>query len=889
MALPLGVRLGAYEILAPLGAGGMGEVYRARDTRLDRQVALKVLPPRLAGDPQALARFEREAKAVAALSHPNILSIFDFGTQDDLHYAVTELLDGTTLREGLGGRALPVRRALDLAVQIAHGLFAAHEKGIVHRDMKPENVFVTSGGPVKILDFGLARLEPPAVAEGTQTPTVSRHTEPGTVMGTVGYMSPEQVRGLPVDRRSDMFSFGCVLHEMLSGRRAFQRATGAETMTAILNDEPGSLEAPAALQRIVSRCLEKEPARRFQSASDLAFALQALSGSETVSVPTAPPAGRRWRALAALGVLVPAALGWVLGRRSGAPLPEEPLTSPGFTRLTNTPGVEEQPSLSSDGSSILFVGRAAGNADVYLQRVGGRNAINLTKDSPADDYAPAFSPDGARIAFRSERDGGGIFLMGATGESTKRLTDFGHDPAWSPRGDAIVVSTEHIGRTFGRASFDNELWMVTLPAGEKRLLVKGGDATQPAWSPHGDRIAFAAHVRGFTFGLFTIAAAGDSQVEVPLTQGWRAAAPVWSADGRFVYYTSEEGGTANAWRIAVDEKTGRARGDPEAVPLPASAVGGISMSGDGRQLAFGSLDDRSTIYGVDFDPVAGRIAGAPKAILRSRDRIPHSAVSPDGEWLAFWLAALHDSLWVVRFDGSDYRQLTDDKELTRGPAWSPDGKRIAFFSRRSGPLEIWAIRPDGSGLEQLSQPADGSLISPTWSPAGKRLVASRFREPGLSEESSSPVIFDAAGTSAARAAQRLPPMPDGRRFIVSCWSPDGALLIGHAFQADGSQAGGVWVHSLETGTYEKLTEAGFAHAVLRDGRRLLVSRGTPEGTRLELFDRHTRRSTDVGAIPGAQSFSLSHDERRLAFVEYSTEGDIWLMTMGGNTARTFAR
>ena len=290
MTLSAGTRLGPYEILAPLGAGGMGEVYRARDSKLERDVAIKVLPQSLAADPDALARFEREAKAVAALSHPNILAIYDFGTHEAASaYAVMELLEGETLRGKLDAGPISQKQAVDYALQIAKGLSAAHEKGIVHRDLKPENLFVTKDGHLKILDFGLAKkVEAVAPGEETSAPTVSGHTEPGTVMGTMGYMSPEQVRGLPVDHRSDIFSFGAILYELLSGKKAFKKDTASDTMAAILREEPPELTQSGrnispALDHIVKHCLEKDRDNRFQSANDIVFALSEASGPTTTS------------------------------------------------------------------------------------------------------------------------------------------------------------------------------------------------------------------------------------------------------------------------------------------------------------------------------------------------------------------------------------------------------------------------------------------------------------------------------------------------------------------------------------------------------------------------------------------------------------------------------
>ena len=289
MTLSAGTQLGSYEILSPLGAGGMGEVYRARDSKLKREVAIKVLPQSLAADADALARFEREALAVAALSHPNILAIFDFGRHEGMAYAVTELLEGETLRGKLDTGPIPQRQAVDYALQVARGLSAAHEKGIVHRDLKPENLFVSKDGHVKILDFGLAKkVEAVGEHEKTSAQTGSGHTEPGTVMGTMGYMSPEQVRGLPVDHRSDLFSLGAILYEMLSGRKAFKRDTASDTMAAIMRDEPPELtqsgrNVSPALDHIVRHCLEKDRENRFQTAKDVAFALSEASASTTAS------------------------------------------------------------------------------------------------------------------------------------------------------------------------------------------------------------------------------------------------------------------------------------------------------------------------------------------------------------------------------------------------------------------------------------------------------------------------------------------------------------------------------------------------------------------------------------------------------------------------------
>ncbi len=354
MALTAGTKLGPYEIQSPLGAGGMGEVYRARDTRLGREVAIKVLPEALARDADRLRRFEQEARTIAALNHPNILAIHDIGTHDGAPFLVSELLEGMTLREKLEAGPLPVRRAIENALGIAQGLAAAHEKGIVHRDLKPENVFLTRDGRVKVLDFGLAKLVRPEERNETAL-TLASSTLPGTVMGTVGYMSPEQVRGEASDARSDIFSFGAVLYEMMTGERAFKRDTSAETMTAVLREEPPELsdtgwQGPLGLQRILTRCLEKSVERRFKSASDLAFAIESLSGTSSAKSVAQPKADQAWLpwAAALAAVVVVAAAAWSAGRWSAAK------PQPKFTRLTYQQGFLSNARFARDGGTVVY-------------------------------------------------------------------------------------------------------------------------------------------------------------------------------------------------------------------------------------------------------------------------------------------------------------------------------------------------------------------------------------------------------------------------------------------------------------------------------------------------------------------------------------------------------
>jgi serine/threonine protein kinase len=581
----------------------MGEVYRARDPRLNRDIALKLLPEAMAVDPERRERFEREAQTVAALNHPNIVTIHSIeqarlwpargvslrdaereaggggvpaSAKKDVYFLTMELVQGKTLSEIMSRPGLPVEQVLKLAIPLADAISAAHQRGITHRDLKPTNIMVTEDGRLKVLDFRLAKLkDDPLAADLTALPT-KQLTGDGRILGTVAYISPEQAEGRSIDHRSDIFSLGIVLYELATGERPFKGDSSMSVLSSILKDTPRSVTElnqtlPRELGRIIRHCLAKDPARRYQTAVDLRNEVEELKqdlDSGELAPNFAPRAVNRHRGwLLAAGIaaalVVLAAIGGyvVLAPERVDQVPAARVEAT-FTRLTTQPGVEQSPSLSPDGSWLVYSSGEPGSEDIYLQSVGGQTPITLTKDSPGSDTEPAFSPDGERIVFRSDRQGGGIFVMGRTGESPRRLSNEGFNPAWASDGGEILYAAEDvIANPFARAG-NSQLWALKVATGEKRLVSE--DAVQPSWSPHGRRIAYwTVQGGGGERNIYTIPAVGRGE-PVAVTSDppldWN---PVWSSDGTYLHFSSNRGGSLNLWRVPIDEESGKPLGQPE--------------------------------------------------------------------------------------------------------------------------------------------------------------------------------------------------------------------------------------------------------------------------------------------------------------------------------------
>ena len=769
MSLSSGTRLGPYEIQSPLGAGGMGEVYRARDTRLDRTVAIKVLPASFSADADRLRRFEQEARSVAALNHPNILAVHDIGTHDSAPYMVSELLEGETLRERLQGGVLSSKKAVELAEQIAHGLAAAHDKGIVHRDLKPENIFLTKDGRVKILDFGLAKTARGGTAanHGMQTLTSAQGslTEAGQVLGTAGYMSPEQVRGTAVDHRSDIFAFGAIFFEMLSGERAFKRDTAAETMTAILKEDPPELteinrNISPALERIVRHCLEKNPDQRFQSARDLAFDLDALSQHSTSSMgsvakPTAAQRVRRFQwAITALLVALAAGLGYITGHQA------KTSSEVTYHQLTFRKGTVLSARFAPDNRTVIYSAAWSGKdpelfstrQDSIESRPVGLSQVDLLGISSQGEIAISLKPAPLQGFFGTLGTLGRTPLTGGT--APREILENVEWADWSPDGSKLLVV-----RTVGNENRieypeGNVVYKVAVP----------GWISHPRISRDAKRIAFCEHgKRGDDRGSITII---DSDGRNRKSFGNFASlyGLAWSPKDDEVWFTADPALTTIARRLMAVTLSGKFR-------LLAAAPGDLTLhdvSPDGTAII--TIDDRERkifFSGAKDEDVQERE-------LTWLDRAVLVAMSPDGKQVLFHEGGKGGgalgTIFLRKTDGSAAVRLGEGYAI----ALSPDQKWVLSVTPTEPP-HFWLI-PTGAGEPAELKPAGIENLVPQGFTSDSRRIVLIANELGHQARD---YLFDPASSKlqplTAEGIQG-PVTPDGKFLIVPGNGPSPELI-----------------------------------------------------------------------------------------------------------------
>ena len=876
-----GTKVGPYEIVGWLGAGGMGVVYRARDARLGREVAIKLMPLALAADESRLGRFAQEARATGQLNHPNILAVYDVGIHDGAPYTVSELLEGESLRARLHGGGLPPRKAVDYAHQTALGLAAAHEKFIVHRDVKPDNLFITTDGRVKILDFGVAKLTSLNEDESGHA-RASTETAAGTVVGTAGYMSPEQVRGETIDARSDIFSVGTVLHEMLTGRPAFSRDTAADTLAAVLMDEPaGPLPAnvPPALERIVSRCLEKSRETRYQSARDLAFGLEVLSDTAASAASPAVPSVASWRWRVALGIaavlilLLAAASVWP--GRSGAPAlnVEAPLADARFSRLTDWPGTEAGAEISPDGRFVVFIADPDGELDLFLKQVGIGGFTNLTRDLP-ELSAPGpilrtlgFSGDGAEIWLSQPGDAAGTkWLIPLTGGKPRAFLGTGAAaPSWSPDGRRLAYFINGRGDPLFLAD-GSGADARPLAVEAEGFFASGQHNHNPKWSADGQWIYFA-HGGDPNSGMNVWRVRPTGGVPEPLTTvqaGTNIIAPI---DARTLLYVAFAEDRSGPWLWSVDIETRVTR----RVISGLERFSSVSASRDGRRVVATATNPTTNLWRVPIRESTGR---RPRRAGVSAGG--HKVFAPRfGNGSLFYLSAGAggNGVWRLRNGQTSEVWMSPEFSLTEPPAVSPDGSRVALVVRQEGRQRLSVIRADGTDARTLAASVEirgsGSQGFADWSPDGAWIVFA-------GADTSGPGLFKVPADDGAPV--RLVSGP----VVNPVWSPDGTTIVyGGAVVGGQVPLLGVRPDGTRVDLPEVLVRLGGGHRFLPDGAGLVY---LPRAQSLDfwLFDlaaKTTRPLTHLGDQGHLATFDITPDGKDIVFDRSRENSDIYLIEL----------
>jgi Tol biopolymer transport system component/serine/threonine protein kinase len=856
-----------YRILEKLGGGGMGVVYKAEDLRLHRFVALKFLPHDVAGDPHARARFEREAQAASALNHPNICTIYDVGESEGKTFIAMEYLEGATLKHFIAGRPMELKPFLDLAIEITDALDAAHSKGIVHRDIKPANIFVTTRGHAKILDFGLAKLTSPRAAtdaaegitiSGTDT---SQHTSPGTALGTVAYMSPEQALGQELDARTDLFSLGVVLYEMATGTLPFQGATSAAVFNAILNQPPplpGHVRRGLSpkLEEIISKALEKSRELRCQSAAEVNADLKRLqrefeSGTTARAVVAAQPPGNSRRAVWMVVTILAVLFAGYFLRKGFSGNPANSFSAGKLAQITTTEGLHEFPAWAPDERSFAYSREVNGFKKIFVKALQGEPQ-QLTAGT-GDDIQPKWTPDAQSILFvRSNQprgklepgdvfglyEGGDIWKKDLASGKEEKFLDKAFNPSFSPDGKTLAVDASWAG--------PRRIWVVDAQGHNPQQITSDSseavDHLEPNWSPDGKNIAFQ-NVERTKFSVKVVNVA--TRAVTALTDGrFHDLNPVWSHSGKHIYFSSDRGGGLNIWRMEVSAN-GTPIGAPQQVTMGSGQDLQLAMSPTGEQLAFAILRQNADLWRLPVSPQTGSATGNPEEVVASTREDSRGAWSPDGTQIAYnsnrqvtegpggdfqpqWSPdgkrlvffssrAGNADIWLVDVATSALTQLTSNRALDINPFFSPDGSHIAFQSDRSGRLEVWVMKSDGSEQRQLTKIGVSGHFQ-RWSRDGARVA---FRCPcgGKPQTYQVPLSGD-------------DPVPLNSEIVGGShmsFSPDYSLLmdvVGHKM---------VWVSPASSGKPAKVFEFPDGESRIDypvwspDGKWLLFDRFRPQG------------------------------------------------------------
>jgi eukaryotic-like serine/threonine-protein kinase len=908
--LTANTHLAHYRILSKIGAGGMGDVYLAEDTRLDRRIALKILPADVASAQDRLERFIREAKAAAALNHPNIAHVYDIGESDGVRFIAMEYVAGQKLRDLLHRGRLPLLKSIELTAQVAAGLAEAHQSGFIHRDIKPENLMLPSDSSIKILDFGLAKLleKQRNRADLSELSTVAYPgdatqlgTSAGTILGTVSYMSPEQATGEKVDQRTDIFSLGIVFYEMLSGRRPFDGNSAIDTMHAIINREPTPVaelnpRLPLEISDILEKALAKNPADRYRDASDFELDLRrfkrALESNSLISMRTAGKVDTAERSSPSkiwIGVGALLLIGIVLTAWRFIPWPDKNsinLAAITLTPLTTDPGYEGEPSFSADGQRLAYVSDRTGDFEIFLKQISGGPDINLTNNK-ADDVQPAFSPDGKQIAFVSTRSsssnllypgvdysllGGDIWVMPALGGSPRRIAESGNFPSWSPDGTAIIY-------TRGTSWFRQKMYRVSAQGGDPKeipITFKSDESPAPFWL----HPSYSADERWIAFDaggkIFVVSAAGGEARAIVDGQH-----PAWTSDGQSIIYSNNAPGKSfSLWQVHVSASEGIASGPAQPLTVGRGRDMQAAISRDNKIIAFAAQDLSFNVEVLPFDAETGRQTGEVKPATQGTNVIYF--LSENGQAIIFenHIGTI-SHIWRVESNSAP-TQLTSDASFTdTTPRWSPDGKTIAFIRRPANKPEsvatgasasLWLMSPDGANPRKLIENAG----NPFWMPSGRAIGFGSVVNGNQNQIN----IYDVSTGNARQLTNEPGVVP------IYAFSPDGKWLI---YQSNPN--GNIDLRAIPVEGGESRIVVGTPHqdyhpSVSPSGNWLYFQLDHKNIYRVPGPAQNWRQTEPqkVTNFPESGLFledpQISRDGRQLIYSRGRITGDLWLINLG---------